>query len=156
MREVAIFRHNLFKTSEPFIAQQAECLRRYRPVFLGRLRFGAPPQGAQSLALEDLAGRWRLPYALWQMLRCDPRPYERLLRGRRPALIHAHFGIEGVYALPLAKRLGIPLVTMFHGFDATLANYALLSSPAWGPSRRPSSPGRVCAYKKRHCFAAGP
>lgn len=138
MREVAIFRHNLFKTSEPFIAQQAESLRRYRPVFLGRLRFGEPPPGAQSLALEDLAGRWRLPYALWQMLRCDPRPYERLLRERHPALIHAHFGIEGVYALPLAQRLDIPLVTTFHGFDATLTPCALLSSPAWAqyPLRR--------------------
>ena len=138
MREVAIFRHNLFKTSEPFIAGQAACLRRYRPIFLGRLRFGEPPPGEQSLALEDLAGRWRLPYALWQMLRCDPRPYERLLQGHRPALIHAHFGIEGVYALALARRLAIPLVTMFHGFDATLAPYALLSSPAWAqyPLRR--------------------
>ena len=138
MREVAIFRHNLFKTSEPFIAGQAGCLQRYRPIFLGRLRFGAPPQRAPSLALEDLAGRWRLPYALWQMLRCDPRPYERLLRGHRPALIHAHFGIEGVYALALAKRLDIPLVTMFHGFDATLATHALLASPAWAqyPLRR--------------------
>jgi glycosyltransferase involved in cell wall biosynthesis len=54
-----------------------------------------------------------------------------LLRGRRPALIHAHFGMEGVYALPLARQLGIPLITTFHGFDATLSTVALLGSPAW-------------------------
>ena len=131
MRAVAIFRHNLFKTSEPFIAQQAQCLRRYRPVYLGRMRCGPPPEGAECLALQDLAPRLPLPLIGWQMLSRDPRPYQRLLRGHRPSLLHAHFGVEGVYALPLTKRLGIPLVTTFHGFDATLATYALLSSPAW-------------------------
>lgn len=131
MREVAIFRHNLFKTSEPFIAQQAQGLRRYRPVYLGRLRFGPPPEGADSLALQDFARGWRWPLIGWQMVSRDPRPYQRLLQGHHPSLIHAHFGIEGVYALPLTRRLHIPLVTTFHGFDATLATYALLSSPAW-------------------------
>jgi colanic acid/amylovoran biosynthesis glycosyltransferase len=131
VREVAIFRHNLFKTSEPFIAQQAQRLQRYRPVYLGRLRVGRPPEGAESLALQDLARRWPLPLIGWQMLSRDPRPYQRLLKGHRPSLIHAHFGIEGVYALPLTRRLQIPLVTTFHGFDATLATYALLCSPAW-------------------------
>ncbi len=130
VREVAIFRHNLFKVSEPFIAQQAQRLRRYRPLYVGRRRYGLPPDGAESVALQDLP-RWSLPRIGWQMVTRDPRPYERLLRRHRPSLIHAHFGVEGVYALPLAKRLGIPLVTTFHGFDATLATGALLSSPAW-------------------------
>ncbi len=134
---VAIFRHNLFRLSEPFIALQAQQLRRYRPVYLGRWRFGPSPDGAVSLALQDIP-RWRLPLIGWQMIARDPRPYERLLKQHRPVLIHAHFGIEGVYALPLAKRLEIPLITTFHGFDATLAAPALLASPAWAhyPLRR--------------------
>ena len=131
MREVAIFRHNLFRISEPFIARQAQHLRRYQPLFLGRLRYGPAPAGAVSLALQDLPGAWPLARIGWQMITRNPRPYQRLLQGHRPSLIHAHFGIEGVYALPLAKRLGIPLVTTFHGFDATLASWALLGSPAW-------------------------
>src|SRR5258707_12784893 len=96
LREVAIFRHNLFRISEPFIAEQAQHLRRYRPFYVGRKRFGLPPEGASSFA---------------------------------PSLIHAHFGIEGVAALAL--RLEIPLVTTFHGFDATLEMHAMLGSPAW-------------------------
>lgn len=131
MREVAVFRHNLFRISEPFIAGQAQHLRRYKPLFLGRLRFGRAPDGAESLALQDLPGRWPLPRIGWQMITRNPQPYQRLLQGYRPSLIHAHFGIEGVYALPLAKRLRVPLVTTFHGFDATLADWALLASPAW-------------------------
>ena len=130
-REIAVFRHNLFRISEPFITQQAGRLRRYKSLYLGRLRYGDAPAGADSLALSDLGGIWPMARIGWQMLSRDPRPYQRLLAGCRPALIHAHFGIEGVYALPLAQRLGIPLVTTFHGFDATLSTAALLTSPAW-------------------------
>lgn len=131
MRQVAIFRHNLFRVSEPFIVQQAQHLARYEPLYLGRLRYGDPPAGAASLALQDLAPRWPLPLAGWQMLTQETRSYRRLLGDRRPSLIHAHFGVNGVYALPLARRLGIPLVTTFHGFDATLTTPALLRSPEW-------------------------
>ncbi len=131
MRQVAIFRQNLFRVSEPFITQQAQQLRRHRPLYLGRLRFGDPPMGAQSLALRDLASPWSLPRVGWQMLTRAAGPYQALLGENRPSLIHAHFGVDGVYALPLANRLGIPLVTTFHGFDATLSTAALLCSPAW-------------------------
>ena len=130
MREVAIFRHNLFKISEQFITQQAQHLKCYKPLYLGRLRFGDTPTQATSLALQDL-GPWPLPGIVWQTITRTPRPYQRLLRDRRLSLIHAHFGVEGVYALPLARRLKIPLVTTFHGFDATLSTAALLCSPAW-------------------------
>ncbi len=130
-REVAIFRHNLFKVSEPFVAQQAQQLRRYRPIYLGRLRYGAPPPGAETLALQDRGGLGAWLTIGAQMITRNPAPYLRLLGERRPSLIHAHFGIDGVYALPLAKRLGVPLVTTFHGYDATLSDLVLLSSPAW-------------------------
>src|SRR5882724_10503364 len=131
LREVAIFRHNLFRISEPFIAEQAQHLRRYRPFYVGRKRFGLPPKGASSLALEDLYTRCTLPRIGWQMLTGNMGPYLRLMARQRPSLIHAHFGIEGVAALALATRLGIPLVTTFHGFDATLKMHAMLGSPAW-------------------------
>ena len=72
-----------------------------------------------------------LPAIGWQMITRDPGPYRHLLGRICPALIHAHFGIDGVYALPLANRLRVPLITTFHGFDATLSTAALLSSPAW-------------------------
>ena len=42
----------------------------------------------------------------------------------RPDLLHAHFGVDGVYALPLSDRLAVPLVTTFHGFD-------VLTRPGW-------------------------
>jgi len=130
VREVAIIRHNLFRISEPFIAAQALELRRYRPIFLGRMRYGLAPPGTEALALSDGGPAWPLRVA-WQMLGRTPSPFQKLLGGHRPALLHAHFGIEGAHSLPLARRLGLPLITTFHGFDVTLSNAALLTSPAW-------------------------
>lgn len=131
MHEIAIFRQNLFRISEPFISQQAQQLRRYKPVYVGRLRFGDPPAMSKVLALQD-QGEWRRwPLIAWQVVTRDPGPYQRLLGERQPALIHAHFGTDGVYALALATRLRVPLITTFHGFDATLSTASLLCSPAW-------------------------
>ena len=42
-------------------------------------------------------------------------------------LLHAHFGVEGVLAVPLASALGVPLVTSFYGYDATM----LPRDPSW-------------------------
>lgn len=57
----------------------------------------------------------------------------RQLRGREVSIIHAHFAIEGVYALKLANRLRVPLVVTLHGFDVSMRRGALLRSmkPAW-------------------------
>lgn len=35
-------------------------------------------------------------------------------------LIHAHYGFNGLYMLPIAQKLEIPLITTFHGNDISL------------------------------------
>lgn len=129
--EVVIFRNNLFRPSETFITAQAQALRRFRPVYLGRFRFGPPPSSSVSLSLAGSPAEGPLWPALWHLASRSPRDLQHLLRERQPRLVHAHFGIDGVYALPLAQRLGVPLITSFHGYDATLSTAALLTSPAW-------------------------
>lgn len=37
----------------------------------------------------------------------------------RPRLIHAHFGPDGCLIAPIAKRLGIPLIVNFYGYDVS-------------------------------------
>ncbi|ABI61142.1 Glycosyltransferase [Granulibacter bethesdensis CGDNIH1] len=131
MRQILIFRHNLFRVSEPFVTEPAEALARYRPLYMGWLRYGEAPSGAESIVLGRCAGTRPSAAVGWQMLSRDPGPYLRRLGKRRPALIHAHFGVDGSYALPLARRLGVKLVTTFHGFDATLSLAGLMTSPPW-------------------------
>lgn len=56
-----------------------------------------------------------------------------MLKAQPLDLIHAHFAIDGLYALKLAQLKGIPLCTTLHGFDVTVSNKDLLTSrsPAW-------------------------
>jgi glycosyltransferase involved in cell wall biosynthesis len=71
----------------------------------------------------------RFPYAPLAVLPLGESLVYRVL-GRAPAfdarlrshgarLIHAHFGTNGTLALPFAERLGIPLVTTYHGSDVS-------------------------------------
>jgi glycosyltransferase involved in cell wall biosynthesis len=46
--------------------------------------------------------------------------FKSVLLKEKPSLIHAHFGPSALEILPLAKSLNIPLITTFHGFDASL------------------------------------
>jgi colanic acid/amylovoran biosynthesis glycosyltransferase len=50
------------------------------------------------------------------------------LRAARPALIHAHFGTDGLLVLPLARALGVPLITSLRGYDVARSDGALLRS----------------------------
>lgn len=129
MRNLVVYRHQLFKRSEVFIVQQATALTSFRSIFVGRELFGQPPQGA---TVRTLGAASRVAVLRSALLR-DPGPYAAAVRDLDPVLVHAHFGVEGVYALGLARRLDIPLITTFHGFDATRSLASLLQSakPSW-------------------------
>jgi hypothetical protein len=121
-------RHQLFLPSETFISDQARALRDFAPLLLGRELCGLPRA--------DLP--WHVPMAsrlrqLRYVLGRDPGFFLPGLSAYRPGLVHAHFGVEAVYGMELAERLDVPLVTTFHGFDATLKRIDLIASrkPSW-------------------------
>jgi glycosyltransferase involved in cell wall biosynthesis len=113
-RRVAIFRSPLFNPSETFVTGHVAGLRRYRPILVGLVRKrGALPPGVPVLLPRSPAERLSLTLA------GRPGAIARRLAAQRPRLIHAHFGTDGLIALPLAERLGIPLVTTLHGYDVS-------------------------------------
>jgi glycosyltransferase involved in cell wall biosynthesis len=125
---VAIFRSAVFNPSERFIQDQAAALTRWRPVVVGlevkgemlpRLREAIVTKSARERVSFHLRGRGGL--------------IEAKLRATRPALIHAHFGTDGLLVLPLARALGVPLITSLRGYDVTRSDGALLRSgrPIW-------------------------
>lgn len=126
---IAVWRLQLFKASETFITEQARCYRSLNPILYGRTQFGPAPHGL-GFRLANARGRL-------DSLRFDLFSQDLGLAGEMHRdgirLIHAHFAIDGLIALPLARRLGIPLVTTLHGFDVTMTRGALLRSlkPAW-------------------------
>lgn len=118
-RPVLLYRETLLAASEPFLTAQAEGLTRHVPWYLSLRRADGHPLPADR----DL--RWRSLPALdparrlaWKRWGIAPGT-TRAVRQLAPALVHAHFGRDAVQVLPLARRLGLPLVVTFHGHDAT-------------------------------------
>lgn len=81
----------------------------------------------QAWHLSDLeGGACRVEADGWESNGYSPVFSEAFL-AHRGDLLHAHFGPEGVLGVPLAAALGVPLVTSFYGYDASV----LPRDPAW-------------------------
>jgi len=121
---VAIFRSPVFHAHETFVQAHAAGLRRYRPLIVGLEDKGhVPPALAESVLLLRSA-RQRTAFKLLGRagaLAGRMRPFA-------PVLIHAHFGPDGLMALPLARSLGVPLVTTLHGYDVSRTAARMLAS----------------------------
>lgn len=120
---VAMVRGPVFNASETFVRAQAAGLERYRALIVGLEDKGHVP--------DALAGRVLLAEGDWERLLVRLGRWGAL--GERVAaaglaLLHAQFGTDGAMALPLAKRLGVPLVTTLRGFDIGRSRGGLLLS----------------------------
>lgn len=119
----------MFNPSERFIQDQAAALKRWRPLAVGLERKGE--------VLPELREGMILPAGLAERLLFSARGrgggIEARLRAARPRLIHAHFGTDGLKVLPLARALGVPLITHLRGYDVTRSKAALIGSgrPTW-------------------------
>lgn len=136
---VAVWRNDLLPLSETFIAEQTKSLQNYRPIYVGRAVRNRDVFHLQDvIAVRELARyRGRLEQGLYTITRRSPLLMSRL-RIENPQLIHAHFGTQAVYALPYKRALNIPLLTTFHGQDATrsLDSIARDRRPGWVLFRR--------------------
>jgi colanic acid/amylovoran biosynthesis glycosyltransferase len=131
MHSALIFRERLLAPSETFITEQAKRLSRYRPVLVGLRRTRPSLQYSQPEILLRDGDRFidRLAASLYRKLPMGPNFFRRL-RATNPSIIHAHFAIDAIQALPIARKLDIPLVVSLHGSDVTSTDRALQVSRA--------------------------
>jgi colanic acid/amylovoran biosynthesis glycosyltransferase len=116
---VAVFRAPLFNASETFVRSHLAGLRRYRPIAVGLVakgeskapRFLLTPRERLALTLLGRAGG-----------------AAARLRAQAPALVHAHFGTDGLIALPIAEALAVPLVVTLHGHEVSRRRARMLAS----------------------------
>jgi colanic acid/amylovoran biosynthesis glycosyltransferase len=131
---VLIYRDTLLPPSETFIPAQVGALDRFAAVYVGTRRDSGFAAGATEVLGEGdrFSPLWKTLFkTLSQTTGQIPPGWLDRLRRHQPRLIHAHFGPDGTFALPLARALKIPLVVTFHGYDATL------TGPLSGTSRSP-------------------
>lgn len=105
---VLIYRDRLLYPSETFIREQTESLERFTPYYLGaRPIRGIETPSERTLFIGSSGSIGRMNEILFKGLHLAPFTFNRLRR-IRPQLIHAHFGMDAVEAMPIARRLGVP------------------------------------------------
>lgn len=107
----------MFTPSESFIPRGYTSFEKLRPIYVGHTINGPVPDGAEAIDLTALHGPMGTT-GFKQFGHISSR-LEKTLRALNPVAIHASFGKSGAYALPLAKKLNLPLAVTYYGGDAT-------------------------------------
>lgn len=122
-RAVLIYSNQPLPISETFVFNQTMRLSRYKAYFLGAKMPKSPsiPLPKERVYLVNSGGTigWIREFG-FKVLGYVPGDVFSWIKKVKPALIHAHFGPYGAVALPVAERLGLPLIVSFHGTDATM------------------------------------
>lgn len=129
MQTALIFRERLLGPSETFIVEQARSLRRYRPVLAGlRRTWPSLSHTIPEVLLRDGDGALdKIAANLFRNFAAG-RGFFARLKAENPSIVHAHFAIDAVQALPIARKLHVPLVVSLHGSDVTSTKAALSKS----------------------------
>lgn len=115
---VAVWKSTWLPPSQTFVRDQLAAMSRWRAVRVG---VRALPDG---LDVHPDRAPFH-PGLLGRVVRRTSEAtgyrgvYDRFLREEGVRLVHAHFGTSAVSVLPVARRLGLPLVVTFHGYDVT-------------------------------------
>jgi glycosyltransferase involved in cell wall biosynthesis len=120
---IVVFRSPLFNPSETFVRAHALTLARYRPLLAGIEDKGNVPPALRAAVFVPDGPAGRLGARIGFVSNLAER-----LRSHRPRLVHAHFAPDALIALPLARALGVPLVTTLHGYDVALSRGRMLAS----------------------------
>ena len=128
-KRVLIFRTELLAISETFVLAQAKALTRFKPRFVGLRRMSpslqVPDNAIVAAQGDGLAHKCRRRLYKQFGVAAD---FHRKVREVDAHLIHAHFATDGVLALPLARKLDLPLVVTLHGRDVTISDKELSQS----------------------------
>lgn len=101
MKKIAFVRQRYLPPSETFIYEELKNIKEFKPIVYTRKKMNLR----------------RFPYSRIKRLPRDSRATARKFKKNNIKLIHARFGKAGVRMLNTKRRLGIPMLTSFHGFD---------------------------------------
>lgn len=120
-KTVLIYRSDLLPVSETFVLAQANTMTRFLPRFAGlrRVRPGLEIPANAVVATQGDGIIDTIRRNTYKLTGFAPG-FIRKVQELNAQLIHAHFATDGVFAMPLARKIGIPLIVTLHGFDATI------------------------------------
>lgn len=116
-RNIIAYSDKLFTPSESFIPRGYTAFERLKPVYFGHDLKGPVPDGAEAVVMGPLHGPGG--EAAFKQLGTISGALEAKIEELNPIAIHASFGKSGAYALPIARKFGLPLAVTYYGGDAT-------------------------------------
>lgn len=111
---IGVFRENLLPYSETFILNQARFITKYTVEIFGINRITPETLIKNTYIFQSMP---KITKTMFKLFSNIPDVWVSSLKDRKYALIHAHFGPDALWASAFSKKLGIPLVTTFHGYD---------------------------------------
>jgi colanic acid/amylovoran biosynthesis glycosyltransferase len=120
--KVIIFSDHLLYPSETFIHAQASALREFEPVFAGSRRVAGLDLAKERIHILNHGNIWGKCRELCFKLAGFAPNFMKQLATLSPVLVHAHYGKNGLQALPIAHNLKIPLIVTFHGSEVTVTD----------------------------------
>lgn len=119
MKNLLIYLESFLPASQAFIINQAKSFRRYNTEIMAGKRNSSVHENDSQLLVHNIRASHTMRAG--ELLLKIPRlPVPKLFPPVHTAdLIHAHFGKNGYVIGPLARAVKKPLITTFHGFDAT-------------------------------------
>ena len=122
MKPIGIYLRTFPRVSEAFVIEQTHHLRQYQPTFMASTLLQETSLPHVALSQHDLFKLKQITHTLTRNPNLFGNYWSVL---SNLALIHAHFGPNGVYAMALAEKLKIPFLVTFHGYDITLTRKAI-------------------------------
>jgi colanic acid/amylovoran biosynthesis glycosyltransferase len=123
MSSVIIFRERLLPLSETFIRSQVRSLSRFKAIYAGCRQVPGLDLSDDPMIVMGTHMMGRIEELSLKVARWAPLLTARLMKCE-PVLLHAHFGPDGALALPLMRTLKLPLITTYHGYDASQTDRA--------------------------------
>lgn len=101
LKKIAFVRTRYLPSSETFIYEELKNIKRFKVIVFTRKRMNLK----------------RFPFPRIKRLPRSAKKLARAFRRKRIRLIHARFGPAGIRMMKVKRRLRIPMITSFHGFD---------------------------------------
>lgn len=119
MGRIAYLKSRYLPLTEIYIYWQIKYLRRYEPIVICAKKMNLDKFPIENIrSFSDRKISYLVNGLSLKLFNYSPY-YSRVIEEEDISLIHAVFGGGGVRALPYKKKFGLPLITDFHGNDAS-------------------------------------
>jgi len=127
---IALFRNNFLPYSETFIFDSLKFYKSFKPIVIAKKRINQDLFAFDPVYLAPVLTQTnRLKRYLFS--RQNSHHVMQKIANHQPQIAHAHFGQSGVFAMPLAQKLKIPLVVTLHGNDVGILLGRQKFHPKW-------------------------